>query len=295
MNSLKNYIPENIKKPVREFRDSYLSYKKFNLIYRKFTWRIRCLPDFIIIGAQKSGTTSLFYYLSQHPQLIPSIKKEVHFFDGGLDPGVDNFSKGQSWYRAHFPKRNELDNHEKVFEASPSYLFNPYVPERIFNLLPNTKLIILLRNPTERAISHYFHQKRKGVETLPIFDAFKVEEERLAPIIENEDYRSKIFLQYSYKSRGLYYEQIIRYLKYFKFSNLLILHSDDLFMHTEITLQQTFNFIDVDPEFKILDLQPKHVSNNRTKVETDVYDYLNEYFYSQNQKLFSLLDVKYDW
>lgn len=73
-----------------------ISARSLILQFRRPTWRSRSLPDFIIIGAQKSGTTSLYYYLSQHPQLFPSYGKEVHFFDGGLDPGVDTFIKGQA-------------------------------------------------------------------------------------------------------------------------------------------------------------------------------------------------------
>ena len=89
------------------------------LSYHQATWRNRQLPDVIIIGAQKSGTTSLYYYLSQHPHLMLSYKKAVHFFDGGLNPNVDNFNKGQAWYRSHFPLKRNTNNNQKVFEASP--------------------------------------------------------------------------------------------------------------------------------------------------------------------------------
>ncbi|MFO7955055.1 sulfotransferase family protein [Thioalkalivibrio sp.] len=143
--------------------------------YGEATWSKRGLPDFIIIGAQKSGTTSLYAYLSQHPQLFPSSTKEVHFFDGGLDPSVDTFKKGMPWYRAHFPLRKNMGANQRTFEASPLYIFNPLAPERIANVVPNVKIIALLRNPTERAISHFFHERRRGREPLAIDEALEKE------------------------------------------------------------------------------------------------------------------------
>ena len=98
------------------------------------------MPDFIIIGAMKSGTTSLFHYLRQHPSLTPSYKKEVHFFDGGRKPSADNYEKGKSWYQSHFPLKWSVRNDRKTFEASPLYIFNPLAPQRIYELLPDAKL-----------------------------------------------------------------------------------------------------------------------------------------------------------
>lgn len=116
----------------------------------------------------KCGTTSLFYYLAQHPQLIPSATKEVHFFDGRVSLENDTWALGLPWYRAHFPLKISMGDGKKAFEASPSYLFHPWAPERIHATLPNVKLIALLRNPAKRAVSHYLHERRKGRETLPL-------------------------------------------------------------------------------------------------------------------------------
>ena len=176
--------------------------EKLNWKYRERTSASRVLPEFIIIGAQKAGTTSLFYYLSQNPNLAPSIKKEVHYFDGGLDPNQDDFLKGESWYRAHFQRTKEIQATGIPFEATPSYLFHPEVPQRINQLIPDVKMLVLLRNPTDRAISHYFHEKRKNRENLSIKEAFEKEEERLKPILEKCDYKNPGFFRYSYKLRG---------------------------------------------------------------------------------------------
>ena len=146
----------------------------------------------------------MFYYLSQHPQIKPSIVKEIHFFDGGLNPRVDNFKKGLNWYKSHFPY-----NSGKFItgEASPTYIYNPLVPQRIYNYFPDVKIIALLRNPVERAISHYFHEVRKGREEFPILKAFKEEEVRLNSILNNGDYKNTNLINKSYKMRGRYSEQ----------------------------------------------------------------------------------------
>ena len=157
--------------------------KKFLWYLRWATAPWRALPDFIIIGAQKCGTTTLFDLLEQHPLLAPSYKKEIHYFDGGLDPRIDTFKKGLSWYRGHFP----LKSGKLTFEASPLYLFNSLCAERIKRAVPDVKLIVLLRNPTDRAISHYFHSLRAGDERLGIAEALKSEERRLERLIQEKN------------------------------------------------------------------------------------------------------------
>jgi hypothetical protein len=264
-------------------------------LYRRATWRIRPLPDFIIIGAQKSGTTSLYSYLRQHPHLRPSFRKEVHFFDGGLEPGVDNFEKGQAWYRANFPSKLTMGNRHKIFEASPLYIFNPLAPARIFALVPKAKIIAVLRNPTERAISQYFQQKRKNRESLSILDALKQEERRLESAIRSEDYKSGVFIHQSYKSRGLYKEQLERYLRYFPPDQILILRSEELFTRTADTLRRVFEFVGVEPGHKVKDLTPRNVARDKGYVCPDVYDYLNSYFKPHNQTLYELVGENYGW
>lgn len=263
--------------------------------YRIATSKFRLLPHFIIIGAQKAGTTSLFYYLSQHPQIIPSIEKEVHFFDGGLNPFVDNYEKGQQWYRAHFPLPQIVGNDFVTGEASPLYMFNPIAPSRIANLIPQVKMIAILRNPTERAISGYFHEKRRGREPLPIMEALQEEDNRMKPILQNQDFKNKNFIHFSYKSRGLYKEQIERYLKYFSREQILIISSEDFFKEPEINISKVCDFLGIDNKFKCKDLNPQNVSNNRNAVSSEVYEYLNNYFLPHNQALYELIERNFDW
>ncbi len=303
MLSLKQMIPSRVGRSVRililEFRKVTWwvgrSIRSIILQYRKVTWRSRSLPDFIIIGAMKSGTTSLYAYLRDHPQLLPSRWKEVQFFNGGMNPNIDNFEKGQAWYRAHFPLRRNLRPHSKTYEASPLYLFNPLVPRRIFDLIPEVKMIAVLRNPTERAISHYFYEKRMGRESLPIKEALQEEEERLKSVIKNKDYKNSNYINYSYKSRGLYKKQLEKFLNYFPWRQILVLSSEELFNEPEKTLRRVFDFVGVNTSFKVKDLKPRNVASNRSEVDPNVYEYLNNYFLPHNQALYELVGKNYRW
>jgi hypothetical protein len=262
---------------------------------RLATWQARELPHFIIIGAQKGGTTSLYFYLSQHPQLVPSFKKEVHFFDGGTDPDVDSFSKGMPWYRAHFPLRFALGRLRRTFEASPLYLYSPLAPRRIHEHMPRVKLIALLRNPTDRAIAHYFHERRKHREPLPLLEALQQEEERLGPALEQGDYKSAAYRHCSYKRRGLYKLQLERYFKFFSREQMLILSSESFFAHPRASLKRLFEFVDVNSEARIPDLTPRNVGANRGQINPGVLEYLDNYFKPHNRALYEFIGEDYGW
>jgi hypothetical protein len=263
--------------------------------YRQVTWQRRPLPDFIIIGAQKSGTTSLHSYLVQHPDIVSSFRKEVHFFDGGLDPEIDNYRHGEAWYRAQFPIVPKGAGYRKTFEASPLYIFNPPAPARIFNLVPEAKIIAILRNPSERAISHYFNQRRRGGEYLPILDALKQEETRLAPAWERQDYKDASFIRHSYKARGLYKEQLERYFRLFRREQLLVIDSKDLFRDTITTLDRIFAFIGVSTNHALRDTSPKHVAKNKHELAPEIRPYLDSFFQAHNEALYDLIGEDFGW
>mgnify|MGYP006439820863 CR=1 FL=1 len=173
----------------RTFKNNII---KLLLLARKINSNNRVLPNFIIVGAQKAGTTSLFRYLTSHPQIKAPFKtKEIHFFDGGLE-SEDNYKKGLKWYKSHFPLKSKMYN-KLTYEASPLYLFHPCAPKRIKKDIPDVKIIILLRNPVERSISHYFHELRKGRERLTVDEAFRKEEDRLKGVFENKKKNLKNF------------------------------------------------------------------------------------------------------
>ncbi|NEQ70187.1 MAG: sulfotransferase domain-containing protein [Symploca sp. SIO2D2] len=262
---------------------------------REATYSKRVKPSFIIAGAQKAGTTSLYYYLSQHRRIRASFKKEIHYFDGGLNPEIDTFQQGERWYRSHFPLKASMRLNQMAFEASPLYLHNPLSADRIASFDSNIKIIVILRNPVERAISHYFHEKRRGREKLPMTDAFAKEEERLKSSLESQDFKSNAFIHCSYKSRGLYAEQLARYMKAFSRKQILVLESDTFFSKPSNTLQKIFKFLEIETELPIENLKPRNVGNNRTKADPKIYDYLENYFRPKNQELYELLDETYCW
>ena len=140
--------------------------RRIELKLRKATSGMRALPDFIIAGAQKCGTSSMHQYLTQHPRLLAGSIKEIHFFDGGLDPVWDKYAEGEALYRSYFPLRSTVRQKRALcFEASPDYMFNPAAAERMARMVPDAKIVVLLRDPVERAISHYFHELRRGRES----------------------------------------------------------------------------------------------------------------------------------
>ena len=186
-------------------------------LYRSATSSLRTLPDFLIIGAQKGGTTSLYLYLNEHPNIGGAVIKEVSFFD-------KNYHQGLAWYRAQFPTplrklytRDVRKQNYIVGEASPGYLIYPHAPERIAKILPRVKLIALLRNPVERAYSQYRHNVERGYEQLSFADAIEAEEERTRAekekVLNDAQYNSTAFFRYSYLARGVYVDQLKHWLE----------------------------------------------------------------------------------
>ena len=176
-------------------------------------------PDYLIIGAQKSGTTTLFNYLSNHPQVSNPSKKEIHYFDL-------NFEKPYSWYQSHFPGPSSMISGE----ATPYYLYGYNMPERIYRKLPNVKVIVLLRNPIDRAYSHFQMQKARKIEPVKSFSkVIQMEEERLSLSDPFSLSKNSAYIHHSYLDRGNYYEQLLRWNKYFDIHSFCYIFSEDLF------------------------------------------------------------------
>jgi hypothetical protein len=192
----------------------------------------RLLPNTIILGAQKAGTTTLFDRLSRQPGVLVSCVKEVHFFDLGAGRRID-------WYRAHFPLQSEARTIREgglepvVLEASPYYLFHPAVPQRVASVLPNARFIVLLREPIARAWSHYWHERSRGYEWRAPETAFALEDERLDGEVErllaDPHYQSYRHRHFAYVGRSRYAEQLRRWFDWFPRSRFLILKAGDVF------------------------------------------------------------------
>jgi len=175
------------------------------------------------------------------------------------------------------------------------YLFHPLAPRRMFELVPEARLIALLRNPTERAISHYFHSRRRGFESLPLDQALQAEEERLAPAIAAEDYADDAFLHYSYKSRGRYKSQLERVIEHFPRQQLLVIKSETFFAEPGRTLERVFGFLGVDAGFRVGSLLPQNVRRNPSSVDGETREYLDGYFHPLNRALYELVGEDYGW
>jgi hypothetical protein len=261
-------------------------------IFDALTAPLRPLPNFLVIGAQKSGTTSLFHYICQHPQVFENNYKEIHFFDL-------HYQLGENWYRAHFPLAGRFLPNRCIGEATPYYLCHPHAPSRIATLLPRVQLIVILRNPVERAISHYFHEKKKGREELPILEAFQQEDARCAEewqkMLDNPLYVSKIHQSFSYKQRGIYIEQLQRYWEFIPKQQILILESSRLFSEPEAVLKQVFEFLKIDSSIVIPDLAVKNANSGKTAASSEVYTYLEQFFAPYNDLLQNALGQDFGW
>ena len=255
------------------------------------------LPDFLIIGAQKCGTTSLYGQLTGHPRVLPTLTKEVHYFDRCPERPLH-------WYRAHFPLRTSVEGDAGgagqaavTGEASPYYLFHPACAARIHQALPDAKLIVLLRNPADRAYSHYQHTRRRGREPLDFEAALDAEPGRLAAEAETRTaetlFQGTAHRRFSYAARGVYADQIARYLEHFPRSSLLVLESESYAREPERVFAEVLAFLGLDPfeperherlhGFDYVP-QPRHTRER-----------LLEYFAPHNERLFALLGRRYDW
>ena len=188
--------------------------------------------NFLCVGAQKSGTTSLHDILKQHPDVCLPLIKETHFFD-------ENYEKGMEWY---FDTYFSNYQGEKICgECTPEYMFFEEIPERLYNAFgPDVKLVFLLRNPVDRAVSHYQMSTKRTFETLPFEEAVRLEDSR----IQTDNFHRSHF---SYLSRGFYSDQIKRYLQFFPIENMLFLRFEvDFVKNRKRTMDEVCSFLGID-------------------------------------------------
>lgn len=199
------------------------------------------LPDFVVLGAQKAGTTSLHAALQRHPQLFLPAQKELHYFS-------NHSERPLSWYAAHFaPARPQ----QHCGEVTPYYLFHPEVPQRLAAALPDARLIVLLRDPVERTLSHYFHALRRGNDSLPLEAALAAEAERLngaEAALALPGGAHLAHQQQSYLARSRYELQLPRFAAWQQRGRLLVLRCEELFAQPCATLERVLNFLEVDAE-----------------------------------------------
>ena len=251
------------------------------------------LPDFLIIGAQRAGTTSLYKYLEEHPSVAPPLLgKGAHFFD-------TNFAKGETWYRSHFPTRVHKRYSRKPLtgEGSPYYLFHPCAPRRVAETLPDAKLIAILRDPVARAYSHYWHEVARGFESLPFEEAIDREPERLAGeeerIRADPAYNSFNHQHYSYLARGFYADQLETWYSLVPRDQLLVISSEQFFADPDRTYGQVLDFLGL----PCMALRDYEAFNPREypRMEEQTERRLARHFSEPNARLYELLGVDYGW
>jgi len=240
---------------------------------RRLTAPLRKLPDFIIIGAQKAGTSSLFYYLSQHPQLRLAIQKEIHYYNYYCLNG-----KNKNWYRSFFPLRSsEL----LTGEASPYYLFDPGAPEKIKKDIPNVKLIALLRDPVDRAYSAYSMNARRASGSFPTFEQ----------AIANEDMSHEASQVYLW--RGLYAQHIRPWLAHFPREQLLFIKAEDFFRRPKESLKEVYEFLDIKEVYPET-LKPQEVGSY-SELSPQTRAELQHYYKGPNTELAELIGPDFNW
>jgi hypothetical protein len=247
-------------------------------------WRVasaglRAMPSFVIIGAQRGGTTSLYDWLTSHPDVLPASQKELHFFDG------KNYNRGMRWYRSRFPiaRKGKITG-----ESTPHMLYNPLSPRRAAALLPpTTRFIVLLRDPVERAISHYWLSRRSGAETEDLATAISLETRRLAPEQDaflNGRY-SYAHHKFSYVARGAYASQLQRWFADVDRARILVLESELLFedIHELEKLTDWLGLAALPGPLPALN------AAQRTETDPAVVASLQEHFHPENEQLFAFL------
>ncbi|GIJ79687.1 Sulfotransferase domain-containing protein [Micromonospora phaseoli] len=261
----------------------------------------RPLPDFLIIGTKRGGTTSLWNYLIAHP-LVPRLfpawnTKSTHYFE-------EHWSRGEAWYRSHFPtvrQREMLESRHggpvRAGEAAPLYMFHPLVAARVAALMPAVRLIVLLRDPVDRAYSHWKERRANGVEPLDFVAALAAEPQRTAGererLIAEPDHCSRRFDWYAYRARGRYLEQLEPWLERFDRGQLLVLPSEELYRDAPAAYRRTLDFLGLPvvdpPDFKVY--------NGRRSVPLPppLRAELAEYYRPYNEALRQRLGLPLDW
>jgi hypothetical protein len=250
---------------------------------RYATVSLRPLPDFVILGTQRGGTTSLYRWLASHPNVAPASEKEVHYFDV-------QYHRGERWYRTHFPTRSPG---QITGESTPYLLFHPLAPQRVARDLPDTtKFVVLLRDPTQRAISQYWHVRRQGDrEPESLERAMELEPQRLATetdqFVRGEP--SPEYLLHSYMARGEYAPQLHRWFDAVGRERILVLESERLFADPAAS-QEVLDWLGLPPHTRRYP-----VTNGAPRLEeasAELADRLDAHFAPHNEELFALLGRK---
>lgn len=269
--------------------------------YGVATARWRPYPDFLIVGTKRGGTTSLWNYLVGHPQVLPmfpsarGLKSNAYFFE--------HRDRGDHWYRSHFHSTaqrrwTQLRHGAAVTgEASPYYMYGPHLAELIARRMPNVRLIMLLRDPVDRAYGHYQERVQQGVEHLSFEAALAAEPARLGGERErmaaDPSYYSRAHDYFSYRERGVYLPQVSRILARFPRDQVLILRSEDLYLDEQAVFDRTCRFLGIAPAALAEPKRHNHIP--RSPIAPDTRRRLLDFYAPHNEALYAYLDRDFGW
>jgi Sulfotransferase domain len=260
--------------------------------------RGRVLPDYVLIGAAKCGTTSLYAWLSEHPFVHRPRRKEIDYF-------TFHYYRGPDWYRHHFPFASDRQafaaEHGRPFitgEASPNYMLHEQVPQRMAKLMPDVKLLVALRNPVDRAYSQFHMRRRTDQEPLESFaEALEAEDPGFAThgggASVNLGWASAANGWRTYLSRGLYAEQLERWFAHFPREQFHIVELGELAAEPHRVLGELYQFLGLIPEASG-DLEARFTAKYES-MPADTRARLAEYYRPHNQRLYELLGREFGW
>lgn len=234
------------------------------------------LPDFVVIGAPKCGTTFFYHLLTKHPHVEPAAFKELHYFDLLFEEGVE-------WYRQCFVPAQQKDGRKTITgEGTPGYLFHPFAAERMAQTIPRARLIALLRNPVDRTCSAYHHRARHRQPA-------RTFEETVEASLDNP--RSQFL------SQSIYVDHLLRWSRFFSNEQMLVLKSEDFFERPRETLERVLDFLELpDWEPGAAELRDKlNKGKYEQRMDPAIRRRLERYFEPHNQRLYEHLGVDFGW
>ncbi len=262
------------------------------------TWEKRVVPDLVLAGVQRSGTTALFEALYRLPNVErPRRGKGSHYFSY-------NYFRGWEWFQAQFPtqmwaKTVELRHGQPMFcfDACPYYLFHPFAVERMAQALPDAKIMVMLRDPVRRAESHFHHSVSHGHEDLAFTDALAAETERMAgedeKMQQDWSYWSHSHEHHSYVSKGMYAEQLERLFSFYPREQVMVIQSEAFYREPNRILEEVTSWVGLQPVS--LDQEDDRNGHSYKKMDSEMRSQLIEIYQEPNERLYELLGERYDW
>lgn len=272
------------------------SAKRLRYAAAQATRRWRTLPDHLVLGTQKGGTSSLYNYLCQHPDIASATVKEIHYFSAHLE-------KGEAWYRGHFATEAFLAAKKSIrgrrpvsIDSSPDYMFQPYAAAPAAALLPDARILVLLRNPVDRAFSHYRHRVRKGLESRSFEEAMDAElataAADLASSGSREYYESREYVKRAYLLRGLYARQLRAWFAVYPRDRFLLMRSEEFFDDPRTVYARILEFLGL-PPWQPKEMRKYNFFGESRSIPEGTRRRLEEFFEPYNRDLEELAGIAF--